>query len=99
MHTLSAYHSDLSVVAAGLANLSSDTAAGGSKLRLQMICVRSFCGIEGPDRPHNCQRLSTLRHFMSWMVAENHRADNPSQFLDNPKLPRIKSLSEDEVIA
>ena len=27
-HTLSAYQSDLSVVAAGLANLSSDTAAG-----------------------------------------------------------------------
>ena len=101
-HTLSAYHSDLSVVAAGLANLSSDTAAGGLQtasaddLRKELHLWYK----QGLTARTIARRLSTLRHFMSWMVAENHRTDNPSQFLDSPKLPQSlpKSLSEDEVI-
>ena len=101
-HTLAAYHSDLSIVAAGLVNLSSDTAAGG----LQTACaddLRKELHLwykQGLTARTIARRLSALRHFMSWMVAENHRADNPSQFLDSPKLPQSlpKSLSEDEVI-
>ena len=101
-HTLSAYHSDLYVVATGLANLSSDTAAGGLQtasaddLRKELHLWHK----QGLTARTIARRLSALRHFMSWMVAENHRADNPSQFLDNPKLPQSlpKSLSEDEVI-
>ena len=102
MHTLSAYHSDLSGVAVGLANLSSDTAAGGFQtasaddLRKELHLWYK----KGLTARTIARRLSTLRHFMSWMVAENHRTDNPSQFLDSPKLPQSlpKSLSEDEVI-
>ena len=83
-HTLSAYHSDLYVVAAGLANLSSDTAAGGLQtasaddLRKELHLWYK----QGLTARTIARRLSTLRHFMSWMVAENHRTDNPSQFLD-----------------
>ena len=46
------------------------------------------------------RRLSTLRQFMSWMVADGYRSDNPVQFLDSPKLPESlpKSLDEEEVL-
>ena len=48
-HTLSAYHSDLYIVAAGLANLSSDTAAGGLQtasaddLRKELESLKDKC--------------------------------------------------------
>ena len=101
-HTLAAYHSDLSVVAAGLVNLSSDTAAGGLQtasaddLRKELHLWYE----QGLTARTIARRLSALRHFMSWMVVENLRIDNPSQLLDSPKLPQSlpKSLSEDEVI-
>ena len=101
-HTLAAYHNDLSVVAVGLAHLSSDTAAGGLQtasaddLRKELHLWHK----QGLTARTIARRLSALRHFMSWMLAENHRADNPCQFLDSPKLPQSlpKSLSEDEVI-
>jgi integrase/recombinase XerD len=46
------------------------------------------------------RRLSTLRQFMSWLVADGYRLDNPAQFMDAPKLPESlpKSLSEEEII-
>lgn len=101
-HTLAAYHNDLSVVAAGLVNLSSDTAAGGLQtasaddLRKELHLWYE----QGLTARTIARRLSALRHFMSWMVAENHRVDNPSQLLDSPTLPQSlpKSLSEDDVI-
>ena len=102
-HTLAAYQNDLLVAVTGLACLSSDTSAGGVQTA------------SAEDLRHNlhvwhkqeltartiARRLSALRHFMSWMVAEDYRADNPSQFLDSPKLPQSlpKSLSENEVKA
>ena len=101
-HTLAAYHNDLSVVAAGLVNLSSDTAAGGLQtaseddLRKELHLWHK----QGLTARTIARRLSALRHFMSWMLTENHRADNPCQFLDSPRLPQSlpKSLSEEEVI-
>ena len=102
-HTLAAYHNDLSVVAVGLAHLSSDTAAGGLQtasaddLRKELQLWHK----QGLSARTIARRLSALRHFMSWMIADNYRTDNPSQFLDSPKLPQTlpKSLSEDEVKA
>ena len=100
-HTLAAYKNDLSVVVAGLARLSSDTGKGG----LQTASADDLRhGLQlwhrqGLTARTIARRLSALRHFMSWMVSENYRLDNPSQFLDSPKLPQSlpKSLSEDEV--
>ena len=45
------------------------------------------------------RRLSALRHFMRWMIADNYRQDDPTRWLDNPKLPAAlpKSLSEEEM--
>ena len=55
---------------------------------------------EGLAPRTRARRLSTLRQFMSWMVADGYRSDNPVQFLDSPKLPESlpKSLDEEEVL-
>jgi integrase/recombinase XerD len=55
---------------------------------------------EGLAPRTRARRLSTLRQFMSWMVADGYRTDNPVQFLDGPKLPESlpKSLDEEEVL-
>ena len=47
------------------------------------------------------RRLSAMRHFMRWLIADSYRADDPTRALDNPKLPSSlpKSLSEAEVEA
>lgn len=102
-NTLAAYYNDLSGVASGLTHLSSDTCAGGLQtaslddLRKELHLWHK----QGLSARTVARRLSALRHFMSWMIADNYRSDNPSQFLDSPKLPQSlpKSLSEDEVKA
>lgn len=45
------------------------------------------------------RRLSAVRQFAGWMVSDQIRQDNPSLFLDNPKLPDPlpKSLNEADV--
>ena len=45
------------------------------------------------------RRLSALRHFMRWMIADGYRTDDPTRALDSPKVPDSlpKSLSEAEV--
>ena len=45
------------------------------------------------------RRLSAMRHFMRWLIADGYRQDDPTRVLDNPKLPSSlpKSLSEAEV--
>ena len=55
---------------------------------------------EGLAPRTRARRLSTLRQFMTWMVADGYRTDNPVQFLDSPKLPESlpKSLDEEEVL-
>ena len=55
---------------------------------------------EGLAPRTRARRLSTLRQFMSWMVADGYRTDNPVQFLDSPKLSESlpKSLDEEEVL-
>ena len=47
------------------------------------------------------RRLSALRQCMAWLVEERHREDNPTRWIDNPKLPSSlpKHLSEKEVVA
>ena len=102
-HTLAAYQNDLFVAATGLSRLSSDTSAGGVQTASteDLRHGLQLWHKQGLTARTIARRLSSLRHFMSWMVAENYRADNPSQFLDSPKLPKSlpKSLSENEIKA
>lgn len=45
------------------------------------------------------RRLSALRHFMHWLIADGYRGDDPTRALDSPKLPEglPKSLSEADI--
>lgn len=47
------------------------------------------------------RRLSALRQLMAWLVDERMRTDNPTRWIDNPKIPSPlpKHLSESEVVA
>ena len=53
----------------------------------------------GLSRGTRQRRLSTLRQFMAWLVADGYRADNPALYLSSPKPAQTlpKSLSEHEV--
>ena len=55
--------------------------------------------IEGLAARTVSRRLSAVRQFAGWMVSDHIRQDNPSLFLDNPKLPDPlpKSLNEADV--
>ena len=60
--------------------------------------VQKF-SIEGLAARTVSRRLSAVRQFAGWMVSDHIRQDNPSLFLDNPKLPDPlpKSLNEADV--
>ena len=55
--------------------------------------------IEGLAARTVSRRLSSVRQFAGWMVSDHIRQDNPSLFLDNPKLPDPlpNSLNEADV--
>ena len=100
-HTRAAYNSDLQLAATHLARLSSTTASGGLQTASadDLRQVLHHWHQAGFTARTTARRLSALRHFMSWMVADSYRRDNPAQFLDSPKLPQglPKSLSETEI--
>jgi len=100
-HTLAAYKSDLNLTVTSLSGLSSATASGGLQTASadDLRCVLHSWHDAGFTARTTARRLSAVRHFMSWMVADGYRRDNPAQFLDNPKLPQglPKSLSEKEI--
>ena len=101
-HTLSAYKSDLTMAATALRRLNTPTARGGMQTAgaQDLRDLQQGWHGQGVSARTIARRLSAMRHFMSWMVADGYRRDNPAQFLDNPKLPQSlpKSLSEDEII-
>ena len=92
-NTLLAYETDLMHSARELTASFTDIDADGLRALL-----RSWeeAGLAARTR---ARRLSALRQFMSWMVADGYRSDNPVQFLDSPKLPAglPKSLGEEDI--
>ena len=96
-NTLSAYRTDLTDAEAILAKK-------GQKLHEATEegcrhCLHIWHG-SGLSARTVSRRLSALRQFMVWMVTDNYRSDDPSAWLDSPKLPTSlpKSLTEDEVV-
>jgi len=45
------------------------------------------------------RRISALKQMMKWLVSDGYRTDNPTTWLENPKLPQTipASLSETEI--
>ncbi len=97
-NTLAAYHSDLGdfsafAAARGLGLAEADAAT----LRAYLAALDAA----GMAARTSARRLSALRQFFRFMLREGMRADDPSDLLDSPRLPRSlpKHLSEGEVDA
>jgi integrase/recombinase XerD len=98
LHTLAAYRRDLDDLATFLAprgvalheGTVADLRAYLADLNRRGLVARSAA-----------RRLSALRQFHRFLVAEDLRADDPTQALDSPRLgkPLPKYLSEDDVTA
>ena len=95
-NTCSAYRRDLELADRQVQQRGcSVSAAGPDDLR---ACFKDWSG-KGLSARTLARRLSALRHFMGWLVADGYRSDNPASLLDAPKLPQPlpKSLSETEM--
>lgn len=95
-NTLAAYRRDLTHLGAFLTPRGRSPAnADGDDLRAYLAALR-----RAAMTPRTAaRRLSVLRQFFGFLLAENIRADDPSAGLDSPRLgrPLPKYLSEDEV--
>ena len=94
-NTLLAYAADLEDLRAGLA------AAGTTPATADAESLHGYMrGLSGAASARTAaRRLSCLRGFYRFLAREGVRADDPSQSLDAPRLPRTlpKYLSEPEV--
>lgn len=94
--TLDAYRRDLADVSAFLAARGEGLAAAGTdglRAYLRSLAARNFA-------PRTqARRLSALRQFFRFLVAEGERGDDPARLLDAPRIgrPLPKYLSEEEV--
>jgi integrase/recombinase XerD len=97
-NTLAAYQADLTDFS-GFAAARGAACSGADAGLLQAY----MAGLEasGLSARTAARRLSALRQFHRFLLREGVRPDDPTQFLDTPKLPRSlpKYLSEQEVDA
>ena len=95
-NTLAAYRRDLADTSALLGLEATSLADCTADDLRRVIAVWHQRGLSARSV---ARRLSALRQFMSWAVADQIRADNPCRWIDNPSLPTPlpQSLSEEEV--
>ncbi len=89
-NTLLAYRADLEHFAAD----------AGPPAKADAAQVARWVGRQGDAAPRTlARRLSAVRQFFRFLVREGIRADDPTELIDSPKLPRAlpKYLSEAEV--
>ena len=98
-NTLSAYEGDL-ILADDHIQTTFEINLSSANKRELFSCL-SIWQIQGQAPRTVARRISALRHMMKWLVSDGYRQDNPTIFLDNPKLPQSipASLSELEVDA
>lgn len=94
-NTQESYHSDLDLIAQEMQAGVSFTQLNAEQIT-QLITGWNASGLK---QTTIARRLSALRHFMSWLTAENLRTDNPCLHIDSPKKPRTlpQSLTEAEI--
>ncbi len=96
INTLSAYQRDLLDCQAGL-EIRAKTLTNCDMDDLRAVIVWWH---QRDLKPRSvARRISALRQFMGWAVADGIRQDDPTTWLDNPSLPASvpKSLSETEI--
>jgi integrase/recombinase XerD len=98
-HTIEAYGRDLSEFLAFLA------ARGETAKAASSDCVRAFLaklGRKGLASNSRARKLSAIRQFFRFLLAEGLRQDDPCSAIDSPKLgrplPKILSLAEVETL-
>ena len=98
-NTVSAYESDLILADTHIQTTFETSLSVANELEL-LSCL-SIWQRQGKAPRTVARRISALRHMMKWLVSDGYRQDNPTIWLDNPKLPQSipASLSELEVNA
>lgn len=94
--TVEAYGRDLADAQAFLARRGADLERASSA---DLAAYVGDAARRGMAPRTQARRLSCLRQFFAFLLAEGERADNPARLLDSPRLgrPLPKYLSEDEV--
>ncbi len=95
LNTLEAYRRDLIAYAAGLKSRGTDPLAAETKdLRAYLATLEAL----GFKPTSAARRLSAIRQFHRFLLAENARRDDPALILDGPRqgqrLPKILSIAE-----
>ena len=98
-NTLSAYESDL-ILADTYIQTTFEIFLSSANERELLSCL-SIWQMRGQAPRTVARRISALRHMMKWLISDGYRQDNPTIWLDNPKLPQSipASLSELEINA
>jgi integrase/recombinase XerD len=94
-NTLEAYKRDLIAYSAGLKSLATTPVrATSNDLRAYLVALEAA----GFKPTSSARRLSAIRQFHRFLVAENTRADDPAVILEGPRqgqrLPKILSVAE-----
>ncbi len=97
-NTIAAYGADLTDFAAFAKAGGADAATADAALLARYLEALTARGLSARTA---ARRLSCLRQFHRFLLAEERRADDPTRFLDSPRLPGglPKFLSEAEVEA
>ena len=98
-HTIEAYTRDLSEFLGFLASKGASAATATADHLRDFLVALSRKGLAPSSR---ARKLSAIRQFFRFLLAEGLRADDPSSAIDSPKLgrplPKILSLAEVETL-
>src|SRR5581483_9092260 len=98
-HTVEAYSRDLSEFLAFLAAKDKTAETASAE---QLRAFLAALGRKGLAPTSRARKLSAIRQFFRFMLAEGLRSDDPSSTIDSPKLgrplPKILSLEEVETL-
>ena len=95
-NTLLAYEKDLVLADSYPVNFSENLSSANER---ELLSCLSCWQKQGKSAKTITRRISALKQMMKWLVSDGYRTDNPTTWLDNPKLPQTipVSLLETEI--
>ena len=96
-NTLLAYEKDLVLADSHIQSIFNKNLSSTNEREL-LSCL-SYWQKQGKSAKTITRRISALKQMMKWLVSDGYRTDNPTIWLDNPKLPQTipVSLLETEI--